>query len=270
MHDVLIALQTDLASSIAIRYVCLIENFLRFNIQVVHIPTFDENGHSPGSGWVHQTWKNAIIEYAEKGISRLVQKENFYRYSMGKPKIIPGQRNQVILKELQYQNYDFLIEGFLHSFEPDRFFKKLDSDLYRNLPCPVLMVQNLVKLDRGIQIVGTPDTILSVLPWFFKFWDDLPVKADILVCHFDTSNKEIITIPYNDNNLICRIKESVSNHEKRFDTIRSAKGSSNKLASLIRDHALVISLLSETSSPMAHMLAMSPCPILLCPEPKTN
>jgi len=269
MQDVLIALQTDLASSIAIRYVCLIENFVRFNMQAVHIPDVDENGHLPSRGWVHQSWENAIVERAEKGIARLLQKENLHRYSMGEPKILSGQRDQAILEELQYKSYDFFIEGFLHSFEPDRFFKKLDSDLYKNMPCPALMVQNLVNLDRGIQIVGTPDTILSVLPWFFKFWHDLPVKTDILVCHFDTSKKKVATLE-NDTHLICSIKESELNHGKKFDTIRSVNGSSTKLALLIRDHALVISLLPETSGHMAHILATSPCPILLCPKSKTH
>jgi len=269
MQDVLIAIETDLASSIALRYICLMENFIRFNIQVVHIPDLDENGHSHGSGWVHQTWENVIVEQAGKRVARFLQKENFYRYPMGRPKIIPGERDQVILGELQHKNYDFLIEGFLHSFEPDRFFKKLDSDLYRNLQCPVLMVKNLVNLDRGIQIVGTQDTILFILPWFFKLWSDLHVKADILVCHFDTSKKDV-NILENDSTLICGIEDTALNHGKEFGTIKSAKGSSSKLSTLIRDHALVMSFLPEANNNMAHMLAMSPCPMLFCPEPKTN
>ena len=96
---------------------------------------------------------------------------------------------------------------------------------------------------------------------------DLPLKADILICHFDTSMKDI-TILENGSNLIAGIEDSVLCNRKGFGTINSGKGSSNRLSSLIRNHALVISLLPETNSHMANMLAMSPCPIQFCPEPK--
>ena len=61
MDDVLIALDTDLASEIAIHYACRLEKFVRFNVQVIHSPGMDEKDHSHGSGWVHQKWKDAII-----------------------------------------------------------------------------------------------------------------------------------------------------------------------------------------------------------------
>jgi len=165
MQDALMALQTDLASRIAIRYACQLEKSARFNMQAIHIPDLDEKGHSPGGGWVHQTWENAIVQQAGEDIAGMLRKELFY-YSIGEPKIVPGERSQVILEEIRQKQYDFLIEGFLHSFE---FFQKLDSDLYRNILCPVLMVKNLMDLNRGIQIFTTPDTISSVLSWYFPF-----------------------------------------------------------------------------------------------------
>ena len=178
MQDVLISLQTDLASSIAIRYACQLEKLVRFTMQVLHIPDMDETGHSHGSGWVHETWENAIVQQAREDIAKLVQKELFH-YSTVEPKIIPGERDLVILEEIRQKKYDLFIEGLLHSFEPDRFFQKLDSMLYRSLPCPALLVKNLVVLDRGIQIVGTPDTIPSLLLWFFKIFNNLPADPDI-------------------------------------------------------------------------------------------
>jgi len=269
MQDVLIALQTDLASGIAIRYACQLEKLARFNMQAIHVPDMDEQGHSPGGGWVHQTWENAVIQQARKKIARLVKEDLFYCYLARAPKIVQGEKDEVILEEMRQKNYDFFIEGLLHSFEPDRFFQKLDSRLYRNLTCPVLMVKNLVNPDRGIQIVGTPETVSFVLPWFFKVLNELPVEPDILICHFETSLGKV-TFLENDSDLISGIEDQFLKQGKKPGKIRTARGSVDKLVSLVRDHALLVSVLPESRSHMADMLSMSPCPILFCPEPKID
>jgi len=267
MQNVLIALETDLASSIALRYACRFEKLIRFNMQVVHIPDLDEQNHPPGGGWVHRTWENAVVQQSGREIRKLIREERGYCYSAGEPKIIPGEKDQVILEELRKKRYDFFIEGFLHSFEPDRFFKKLDSDLYRHLPCPALMVKNMVDPDRGIQIVGTPDTFSFELYWFFKILSGMVAEPDILVCRFKTSGDKA-TLLENDRDLISGIETGMLKYGKAAGRIRTAEGSSDGLAALVRDHALLVSPLPESGSPMAHMLSRSPCPILFCPEPK--
>jgi hypothetical protein len=268
MQDVLIALQTDLASSIAIRYTCGLEKLARFNIQAIHIPDMDKEGHSHGSGWVHETWKNAIVRQAREDIAELVQKELFY-YSIGEPKIVPGERDSVILEEIRHNHYTFFIEGLLHSFEPARFFQKLESRLYKNLPCPVLMVKNMVELGRGVQIMGTPETIPSLLPWFFKLFSDLPGEPDFLICQFDTSVGKVAFIE-NDRHLLSDIEDRFSKRGKKPGRIRTAKGSPAELSLLIRDHALTISNLPQHHNNMAIMLSLSPCPVMLCPNVKTD
>ncbi len=268
MQDVLIALQADLASKIALRYTHRLEESARFNMQAIHIPDLDDHGHSPGSGWVHQTWENSIVQQAGEDIAKLIHKEFSY-YSIAKPKIVPGQRDQVILEEMRRNNYDFFIEGLLHSFEPDRFFQKLDSDLYRNLTCPVLLIKNSLDLGRGIQIVGTPDSFSSVLSWFFQLWDELPAEPDILVCHFETSMEKASFLE-NDSNLISDIADRFVKHGKKTASINTVKGSSTELVPFVRDHALLLAPLPKSSSHMAHMLAMTPCPILFCPELKID
>ena len=268
MDDVLIALDTDLASDIAIRYACRLEELFQFKVQVIHSPDMDERGHAHGSGWVHQKWKKAIVQQAGKEISNLIQKPLFYN-SMGEPKIIPGERDQVILEEMNRNCYDFLMEGFLHSFEPDRFFQKLDSHLYKNLPCPVLMVKNLVDLARGVQIVGPSKTIPSILFWFFKLFSGLPDAPDFLIFDFDTAIEKVSMIE-NDADLISDIEEQFLKQGKRPGSIRTAKGSPDALSLLVRDHALSICHMPHSYDDMSIMLSMSPCPVMFCPEIKTD
>jgi len=165
MQDVLFALQTDLASSIAIRYLRQLEKLGRLNVQAIHVPDMADLGRSPGGGWVQQTWENAS----------------------------------------------------------------------------------------------------SVLAWFLKLWDEIPAEPDILVCHFEAS-KEKGTFLENDSDLISDIDGRFFKYGKKIASIKTAKGSSNELALLVRDHALLVSPLPESGSHMAQMLAKSPCPILFCPE----
>lgn len=269
MHDVLIALQTDLASSIALRFMCQIEKFGQFKTQAVHVPDLEKDGHPPAVGWVHKIWEDEIVEKAREDISKMIREENIVRDTLLTPIVLLGERDEVIQSELQHKAYDIFMEGLLHSFEPDMFFIKLDSDLYQNLLCPILMVKNLLKLDRGIQVVGTPDTILHLLPWFYKFWKDQPLNVELLICQFE-NQAENITILENDNQLVSDIENGGLGDRIAPYTIKTAKGSAKMLASLVRDQALVMSFVPKSIENMAHMLAMSPCPILFCPEEKSQ
>ena len=269
MHDVLIALQTDLASSIAIRFMCQMQKFGQFNFQAIHVPDLDKDGHPPAVGWVHKIWEEEIVGKAREDISKLLQKENLVRDPLPSPIVILGERDQVIQSELRHKAYEIFMEGLLHSFEPDMFFIKLESDLYQNLLCPILMVKNLVKLERGIQLVGTPETILHLLPWFYRFWKDQPVKVELLICQFE-NQAEDLTVLENDNQLVSEIENSGLGDRTALYTIKTAKGSAKMLASLVRDQALIMSFVPKSMDDMARMLAMSPCPILFCPEEKSQ
>ncbi len=269
MHNVLIALETDLASGIAIRYADQLEKKMRFNMQALHVPDMDKNGPSPGSGWVHKKWEDGVIDNAKKEISKLVKEDLFYCYLTQTPKIIPGEKETVILNEMWGKHYDFFMEGFLHSFEPDRFFEKIDSDLYKKLSCPVIMVKNLINMDMGLQIVGTPETIPLAVMWLLKLLKDWSTKPDILVCHFETSMDHTTTLD-NDPVLLLNIEKRFAQSGSEAGTIRTIKGPPGELSLFVRDHALMVSVLPRHSGPMARMLSMSPCPIMLCPEPESN
>jgi len=269
MHNVLMALQTDLASSIAIRFICQMEELGRFDIQTVHVPDLGKDEDFPGVGFVQKVWEDGVLENAREEISRLMQKENLIRHRPMPPKILLGERDQVILNELQQRDYDIFIEGLLHSFDPDAFLKKLESDLYRSLSRPILMVKNLVKLNRGIQVVGDQDIFPSLLSWFFKLWKDLPLKTDFLICQFEDRNDEVVFLE-NDSHVVSKIEDGWSRSSTVPFTIKTVKGPERRVAELIRDHALVMSEVPMSWEKMADILAKSPCPILLCPRSKYN
>ena len=53
----LVAVDADLASSIAIRYACDLANRTGMQLQTIHVVEPEEQGHTPGTGWVRRTWE---------------------------------------------------------------------------------------------------------------------------------------------------------------------------------------------------------------------
>ena len=152
LQDVLIEVQDDLASRIALKYACQLEKSIPFTLQALHVPDLEKYGGAPGSGWVRNKWEDVVVDDSAEKIARMVRREFPACYHTSDPKIVSGEREHVIFKELSRFNYDFFIQGLLHSFEPDRFFQELDSHVFKRLPCPVLMVKNLTHPDAGTHL----------------------------------------------------------------------------------------------------------------------
>ncbi len=55
MLKTLIALEADLASTIAIRYACQLAKQMAMDLQTIHVVEPDHRGHTVGTGWVRQT-----------------------------------------------------------------------------------------------------------------------------------------------------------------------------------------------------------------------
>jgi hypothetical protein len=268
MQDVLISLDLDLASGIALRYAYNLGKILRFNLEGIHIPKIDSKEQLPGSGWVHQKWEQGIINQSKLQINRII-KEFIEDNPFSNLKVVIGEKEPLILDELYLNGYDLFIEGFLHSFEPERFLDKLDSELYQKATCPVLMVKNLMDLNLGLQIVGTTDEITLLLENSKRFIKQCSTDINILMCHFETSQDEIIHLE-NESSIISQIENYFLEIDVKPGKIQTVKGSYNSIAQLLRENAMIISMLPEISSKMAQLLSMSPCPTLFYPKPKTD
>lgn len=263
MQEVLVALQNDLASRITIRYTDRLEKWFQLKVRTIHIPDLDEHGHTPGGGWVHEKWENAVVRRSREKIGTMIQKERFYGYQVPGPIIIPGDRAPVILDHLEKRPYDLFIEGALHTFEPDSFFTKLSSVLYLKIRRPVLMVKNFVDPALGTMVVGTAEQIITTASRLPQIVDDLPGSLDFLACEF-TEDETVTEI--NDTEFSDRLEQMLEGRKKVPSQIRKVKGTPPVLADLTRDHAVVVSDLPAPEDPLAYMLSQSPCPILFCPH----
>jgi hypothetical protein len=263
----LIAVKADLASSIAIRYTCQLAKLTGLGLQTLYVVKPDEQGHTPGTGWVRETWEDAMILKGRDRIARLIQAEKIACPGLGNPKMVTGKRDMEILQELQVSDYDLFTEGILHAFEPANFLKKINSRLYRNLPCPVLMVKNLASLDKGILALGEENDMPSCVSVYLRLFEGIQVDLDLLCCRFQdtrgTAQRD--ATPRLESDL--HVAEKMLAEKGRTPRAsRILQGVSESLDRSVRDYGLVVSSIPRENiekSPIVDLLSRNPSPVLI-------
>ena len=148
MVNILVSVNPDLASSIAIRYAGQLSQLMDIALQPIHVKEPEQKGNLFGTGWVRHTWEHALAEKGEEEINLLIRTEKRYCPALAAPRVVVGERENEILRELQTGAYDLFMEGVLASFDEADFKKLLGSKLYQNAPCPAIAVKNLVTLEK--------------------------------------------------------------------------------------------------------------------------
>jgi len=263
----LIAVEADIASGIAIRYVCQLAKLTGVGLQTLHVVKPDEQGNSPGTGWVRQTWEDAITHKKRDKIAQLIREERGQCSGLGNPQMVVGEKDVEILHELQVSKYDFLTEGILHAFEPSNFLKKIHSRLYRNLPCPVLLVKNVVSLEKGVLALGEEEDLQSCASNFLKIFEGVPVDLDILCCNFKktkaTSGQEAIP---REGGAMHDVKKMLAAKGRMPRESRFIQGTPQSMEGSVRDHGLLLVSLSRGNlkkTPMLDLLSRCPIPMLI-------
>ena len=263
----LIAVKADLASSIAIRYACQLAELTGLKLQTLYVVKPDEQGRTPGTGWVRETWEDAIVLKGRDSIAHLIQAEKVACPDLGNPKMVAGKRDMEILHELQVSDYDLFTEGILHAFEPANFLKKIHSRLYRNLPCPALMVKNLISLDKGILAVGEDYDLPFCISVFLKLFEGIQVDLDLICCRFEDTGATAAADPAARQETGLRTAENMLAEKGRTARAsRLVQGASDSLDQAVRDYGLVLTSLRREKveeSPMVDLLSRTPCPVLI-------
>ena len=263
----LIAVKADLASSIAIRYACQLAGLTGLKLQTLFVAKPDEQGRTPGTGWVRQTWEDAVVLQDRDSITQLVQAEKVACPELGNPKMVAGKRDIEILNELQISDYDLFTEGILHAFEPTTFLRKIYSRLYRNLPCPALMVKNLVNLDKGVLALGEDRDLPSCIQVFLKLFEKVQVELDLICCRFE--NKQNAEGSDSADRQAAGLHTAENMLEEKGRTARTSRvvpAAPEFPEQAIRDYGLVLTSLSRENlekNPMVDLLSRTPCPVLI-------
>jgi len=268
MVNILVSVNPDLASSIAIRYAGQLSQLMDIALQPIHVKEPEQKGNLFGTGWVRHTWEHALAEKGEEEINLLIRTEKRYCPALAAPRVVVGERENEILRELQTGAYDLFMEGVLASFDEADFKKLLGSKLYQNAPCPAIAVKNLVTLEKvallsyaGLEpsrLLGDVTDILAQLK--------LPLEVIHLVPRKDIKDLEVNEGGQNTqefNNLVDAIGKKGLNFEKG----QVLTGHPKDIADYLSRYGLVVCAVRdvlEKKSPIYTVLAFTPSPIFIC------
>ncbi|HDL90232.1 MAG TPA: universal stress protein [Thermodesulforhabdus norvegica] len=170
MVRTLVAVSPDIESSIALRLACELAHFCEMSIQAIYAKEPEVPGGYTDFGWARRTWERTLIEKFEREISQLIKTEERFCPVTIQPIVTTSERDKAVLERLRTGEYDLFVEGAL-SPEMEVVKERLDSKLYQNAPVPVVLVRNLMKVDRVMVVLDRDflsDQVSEVLKSLFE------------------------------------------------------------------------------------------------------
>ncbi len=266
----LIYLNADLASSIALRYVCQLAGIKEMVIDSMHVEETAQDTHTPGTGWVRKTWEKGVRENAGQKILQLVNAEKRSCINLSDPSIIVGDRDSEIRAAIGLNAYDFLAEGLLQSFSSQHFKEKILSKLYHRISCPVILVKNLVEINKVAIIVDKKENNNCLKEPIQKIIKDTNLACDLVKCELNTDSAGV------------KINEAAEGQDDDIDYAKSfiekqtgididksvkIKGKPDDAAESLRDYGLVIVAVDKAISkkdPVLEMMSKITSALLIC------
>jgi nucleotide-binding universal stress UspA family protein len=267
MLRTLVYLDADLASSIALRYTCQLAQLVDMKLYSVHVEEPDQDGHAPGTGWVRRTWESTVLKTGEFEIAQLIKAEKSSCPKLGAPKMLIGDRENEILREIQKESYDLLVEGSLHSFTDKKLYDKINSKLYRLIPCPVIIVKNLVDIEKIALIVRDDIESKKLISMFLKIIKGAKLKLDLVYCEFQEPGQLSFNTNSDINGTLSVAKEILVENQCSPENYLTIQGSPEEIGDTLRNYGLLACPLHHTISKKSNwfqLLSYTPSPILIC------
>jgi hypothetical protein len=263
----LVTLESDLASSIALRYACQMTNIVEMGLQTIHVEEADAEGHPPGTGWVRRSWEKALKKNGEEQIAQLIRAERSSCPSMPATKVVLGDRDEEILLELNRESYDLYIEGMLYTYSSTNFFRKLHSRLYREAPCPIILVKNLLNLSRIALVLDVAMDPSSAVTTFLKIFEGAEIDLDVLCFRFGAGGGTTRDEEANSDGMLSHVRKLLDEGGRSPESCQIFQDTPARLEELFKDYGLAVSSLSHAAnkkSSLADLLYHIPSPLLLC------
>jgi len=268
MINVLLPLELDLGSSIAIRYAEILSDLIEMSLQSVHVVVPDSKGPEPGTGWVRKTWENALMNTDREEIENFLELENAVRPRFFAPKILLGDRHEKLLNELRRGSYDLFMESAIPTFDLSDFHSLISSRLYRHMPCPaVLLVKNLVKPEKTALIIGETVNWQSLVSSFFHVLNKPVSELDVLYCRFGGGKKQARRAEEDAAAILAEVGKRVTSSGWRLGACREITEGPEEVAKQLREYSLVASAVERNPkrrSPVVELLGRVLSPVLIC------
>jgi hypothetical protein len=263
MIKALVSVYPDLASAIAMNYACRLSTTFGMEIQPIFVKEPEEGDKAPAVGWVRQTWENGLLDFEQEAINRLIESERSDYTKLASLQVIRGHRDEAILDNLYEGGYDLFVEGSISRFEKSELLQRVRSQLYRNLPCPVLIARNLIDFNRILIIIDDSHSTHELLLILVKLFRGISLRFDLFYCRMlDSGPLEPI---HSQTDLFAEADEIL--HGSGWDPEKkiALQGTPRDLATQIEEYSLIAASLPRQpgrNSGLIELLSDTPSPIL--------
>lgn len=170
MIKTLISIHLDLASSLAIRFVCQMANHIDLEIHPVHVKGGDLHGPHIGAGWARRTWEREVLSRAREEIMEMISSEMGFCPVIQQPRVIFGDKDAELLKHIAAESFDLYVEGVFYQWTSSEIHKRVRSRLFQKALCPVMMVKGLKPIKRLALLCPTPDETILLADMAKGLW----------------------------------------------------------------------------------------------------
>jgi hypothetical protein len=261
MIKVLVPVEPDLASSIALRYAGQLAKLTETEILTINVRASSSEEYPVGTGWVRHTWEKTMLREAEDDVRQLIRAERVHCPTLGEPMVKLGDRDDEILKEIQAGSYDLFLEGTIPTFSSSYLTKRLQSHLYKNLPCPFIMVKNLVPLTKALLILSDGVDVRRLIQTFTETFKKATLPIDLFYLKFKQKK--------NGDSEQGKLKAAINLLSEQGWVAEKSEviyGQPGELANRLEDYGLLATVLSRgptKHTPLQEFLVATLAPILL-------
>lgn len=170
MIKTLVAIEVDLASSMAIRYACQMGTLIQMELYPVYVKAPPPEVPTVGTGWVRHTWEREIVAMGKEEIHEMIAAEEETCPLLQEPRVIYGDREYELLKIMGHETFDLYVEGAPYPFTPGNIYKRLHSKFYQRLFCPFIWLRVLRKIHQVLLVGQDSAGIRALAASFQKLW----------------------------------------------------------------------------------------------------
>jgi hypothetical protein len=148
MIKTLVAIEVDLASSLAIRYACQLGRLLSMELHPVYVKAPPPEVPATGTGWVRHTWEREIVEMGKEEIQEMLAGEMESCPQLQEPQVIYGDREYELLKIMERTPFDLYVEGAPYPFTAINIQRRLGSKFYQRARTPLIWLRLLRQINQ--------------------------------------------------------------------------------------------------------------------------
>ena len=163
MIKTLVAIEVDLASSMAIRYACQLGNLINLTLYPVYVKAPPPEVPTVGTGWVRHTWEREIVAMGKEEIQEMLASEMETCPTLQEPRVIYGDREYELLKIVEHEPFNLYVEGAPYPFTAVNIQRRLNSKFYQRVTTPLIWLRLLRKISQVlVPCVDAPGTRAAI------------------------------------------------------------------------------------------------------------